>query len=111
MNAVYATKDNLVKVGYSESSKLAQVSEKQKNENKAKLFDFLQNPISFYRAATETGSLFGSVSANDIKDSINKSLGLTEELNIQVPKAIKSIGQQSVRVNDIPVVIQVLPMS
>ena len=99
--AVYATEANLLKYGYVNKAAARASSEKAAREIESKLVAFLADPLVFSRAATAGGSLFGSVSVNDVKDYVGRQLkDLGTEVVVEIPQAIKTAGEHSIRINN-----------
>lgn len=97
-----------MKHGYVNKAAAKASNEKAAKEIEAKLAAFLADPLVFSRAATPSGSLFGSVSVNDVKDYVGRQLkDFGAEVIVEIPQAIKTAGEHSIRVNNQPAIVLV----
>lgn len=97
----------MLKHGY--VNKIAEKASKEKSEQEAAnaLSVVLLEPLSFNRAATASGVLFGSVSVSDVTNYVRKQLKNSDTLNVEIPQAIKSVGKHSITINNQAAVVLV----
>jgi ribosomal protein L9 len=110
---VYATKENLAKLGHikKEGSAASTATVRESNERLAELLRRIA-PLQFPRAVAPSGSLFGSVTEADVRLFVSKSLQLSEEhLVIEMPKPVKEVGKHIVNINGIACEIEVTTAS
>ena len=77
---------------------MQEILEKEAQQKHEELEVFLKDSLLFHRASTASGSLFGSVSVNDIQDYVSKKLRMN--VNVEISNPIKSVGDHTVLVNN-----------
>jgi len=96
--AIRVSKENLAKFEAERAEREARNADaRDAAEAKARNMDSLQ--IVLVRAASETGQLFGSVSANDIAVSATEAGHAIDKRQIVMDRAIKSLGLFDIKVN------------
>ena len=97
--AVKATKGG---VNHVESLKRAHTvrTNKEKGEAEQLASKLLASPVTISAHAGEEGKLFGSVTASDIAEAIDKQAGIrVDRHDVHVDEAIRSVGIHEVRVH------------